>query len=448
MSGAAPTHAPRIAAPADRGRRRPDPRLPAYLVAGLGALIVAVATGRYEVAALGAPFVLLLAVGVAPRPPVRARGQVRMATARVMEGDEFAGEVLLDWDGEAEIDVALAGWRGVTPVEPLPAPVWALPAVRGPVRLEFRLRATSWGVHDLGDVWVRVRRPGGFVFQEYRVARAPTLRVLPTALRLSRLLHPSEPRAIAGMHPTRFRGAGTDFAELRPYQPGDRLRDLSWATSARLGAPWVRVSHPERTGTVLLALDAVFGEEVESMEALARAARTAWTVASAHLRAQDRVGLLAQGRTAAWLPPRGGRRARWMLLDELLSVGRAAEDTSRRRQHRRRVVVPSDALVVGVSSLRSDTFVTDLIHYRRAGHTTVALVIDTTDLQPPAAAPEDQVAQRLRSAQRAAERRALEQGGVPTAVVTDTGDVGAAILALRRRVQVRRSAAPAGVGAS
>ncbi|MDT8342525.1 MAG: hypothetical protein RQ751_13525, partial [Longimicrobiales bacterium] len=137
------------------------------------------------------------------------------------------------------------------------------------------------------------------------------------------------------------------------------------------------------------------------------AARATWAVASMHLRAQDRVGLLARGRTAAWLPPRSGRRARLMLLDELLSVGRAAQDLTRRRIPRKRVKVPHDALIVGVTSLQNNTFSPNLLRYRRHGHATVALVIDTADLLTRAEDPVDAAARRLWFAQRHTERRNL-----------------------------------------
>ncbi|MGD2123249.1 MAG: DUF58 domain-containing protein [Gemmatimonadota bacterium] len=420
-------------------QRRPDPRLPAYLVAGFGALILAMVTGEREIAALGAPFLALAAIGLARREPTALRGSVSLNQTTTVEGDVVEGTVSVDWDGPAEVEVILAGWRGVTPLDPIPAIGWSLPLGEGPVTLPFQLQARSWGVHSLGAVWARARRPGSFAVREQKVAAAPILRIFPSTVRISRLLKPAEPRTVAGMHLARVRGHGTDFAELRPYQPGDRLRDLSWCTSARLGKPWVRVNHPERTGTVLILLDAVFSEEEQTKEALARAARAAWAVASVHLKAQDRVGLLARGRTAGWLPPRGGPRARWMLMEELLGVGRAAEDPLARKRARRRIQVPADALIVGVTNLRSQVFAPDLLHFRRVGHTTVALVIDTSDLLPGGENQADTLARRIWLAQRDSEQRSLERGGVPTALVT--GDAGAApaILTLRRRLDASRN---------
>jgi uncharacterized protein (DUF58 family) len=198
------------------------------------------------------------------------------------------------------------------------------------------------------------------------------------------------------------------------------------------------VNHPEKTGTVVIMLDAVFGEEESSKEALARAARAAWAVASIHLRAQDRVGLLARGKTAAWLPPRGGPRARWMLLHELLSIGRAVEHVPRRLGTYGRIGVPSDALVVGVTSLRSQVFAPELLHFKRIGHTTVALVIDTSDLLLVSETPAGDASLRIWLAQRDAEARKLERGGVPTAVVSPEGGAGPAILSLGRRLDATR----------
>ncbi|MEQ9569884.1 MAG: hypothetical protein RLN75_06810, partial [Longimicrobiales bacterium] len=159
----------------------------------------------------------------------------------------------------------------------------------------------------------------------------------------------------------------------------------------------------------------------------------AWAVASAHLAAQDRVGLLARGRTAAWVPPGGGRRARWMIIDQLLAVGGAAEDPWRRRRGRR-VVVPADALVVGVTALRSRTYLQELLHHRRNGHATVALVLDTADLLPSADDAPARAARRLWFARRQVERQVLEKGGVATVLVPPDGSVGPAVSALRRRV--------------
>lgn len=50
-------------------------------------------------------------------------------------------------------------------------------------------------------------------------------------------------------------GAGTELAQLRPYEPGDDVRYLDAAATARLGEPHVRLHVPERTLTTWIVLD-------------------------------------------------------------------------------------------------------------------------------------------------------------------------------------------------
>lgn len=300
-----------LVAPSKPLRRRADPRLLAYLVGGFGALVLAIASGRHELAALGAPFIVLAARGLMDRIPPDVRGAVTLARERVVESDLIEGAVHVDWNGEAEVDVMLAGLRGVTPVDPAPATGWSLGVGRGPVTMPFQVRAEAWGIHDLGALWIRIRRPGGL---GAGVGDCPK----PSGAAHA---HPAQSPAEARRTPHGGRNApfpspGAWYRLRRtPSLPAsDRLRDVSWGTSARLDEPWVTVHHPERTGTVLIMLDTFFTDEETGTESLARAARAAWAVASVHLRAQDRVGFLAKGKTVSL--------ASGLIFGAVLMVGR------------------------------------------------------------------------------------------------------------------------------
>ena len=48
---------------------------------------------------------------------------------------------------------------------------------------------------------------------------------------------------------------GTDFADLRVYQPGDDVRYIDWNVTACLDTPHIRQYQDERELTVLLLLD-------------------------------------------------------------------------------------------------------------------------------------------------------------------------------------------------
>ena len=60
----------------------------------------------------------------------------------------------------------------------------------------------------------------------------------------------------AGERPSRAKGAGLEFADHRPYAPGDDIRALDAQVSARLGVPIVREYVAHQQLPVLLVLDA------------------------------------------------------------------------------------------------------------------------------------------------------------------------------------------------
>lgn len=123
-------------------------------------------------------------------------------------------------------------------------------------------------------------------------------------------------RRAAGLLPGEHRapgvGLGTELAQLRVYQPGDDVRQLDPAASARTGVPHVRLQVPERLMTAWIVLDVspsmAFGTGVRLKSDIA--AGTATVLARLAVRRGGRAGLvLCGGRDEPLLRPRGGRRA-------------------------------------------------------------------------------------------------------------------------------------------
>lgn len=54
---------------------------------------------------------------------------------------------------------------------------------------------------------------------------------------------------------SRYRGAGLDYAESRPYQPGDEPRYFDWRVTARTGKPYTKQFREERRPAVFILLD-------------------------------------------------------------------------------------------------------------------------------------------------------------------------------------------------
>jgi uncharacterized protein (DUF58 family) len=118
---------------------------------------------------------------------------------------------------------------------------------------------------------------------------------------------------IAGEHRAAGVGSGTELAQLRPYQPGDDVRQLDPAATARTGVPHVRQQVPERLLTTWLAVDLspsmAFGTADRLKSDVAEGVVD--VLGALAIRRGGRVGLLTFGAQASLLlPPRGGRGAR------------------------------------------------------------------------------------------------------------------------------------------
>ena len=59
-----------------------------------------------------------------------------------------------------------------------------------------------------------------------------------------------------GLHHSRSRGAGLEFAQYRAYEPGDELRQIDWKLYARSDRFFVREAERESPLAVWLLLDA------------------------------------------------------------------------------------------------------------------------------------------------------------------------------------------------
>ena len=99
-------------------------------------------------------------------------------------------------------------------------------------------------------------------------------------------------RPQSGLHHSRFRGRGMEFAEVRMYQPGDDVRSIDWRVTARRQKPHTKLFNEERERPLLIVCDQsqsqFFGSHVTFKSV--RAAETAALFSWAALDHNDRVG--------------------------------------------------------------------------------------------------------------------------------------------------------------
>jgi uncharacterized protein (DUF58 family) len=135
---------------------------------------------------------------------------------------------------------------------------------------------------------------------------------------------------LAGEHRSAGVGAGTELSQLRPYQPGDDVRQLDPSATARTGVPHVRQQVPERLLTTWLAVDVSASMAFGTADRLKSdvAEGVVDVVGTLAVRRGGKVGLLTFGAPVSrLLPPRGGRGAR-VGLRRALAEGVAPDGTA------------------------------------------------------------------------------------------------------------------------
>lgn len=166
---------------------------------------------------------------------------------------------------------------------------------------------------------------------------------------------------LPGEHRTLGVGTGTELAQLRPYEPGDDLRQLDPAASARTAIPHVRQHVPERAMTTWLVLDVSASMAFGTAERLKIDVAEGVTLVFGQVavRRGGRLGVVTAGAPRPRvLPPRGGRGA-IAAARRLIREGVAADDVpppegvgeALGRLHR---LARTRGLVVVVSDLRDD----------------------------------------------------------------------------------------------
>jgi uncharacterized protein (DUF58 family) len=164
----------------------------------------------------------------------------------------------------------------------------------------------------------------------------------------------------AGQYHSAFKGVGMEFAEVRPYLPGDDVRTIDWNVTARTGTPHVKRFVEERELTVMLLVDASASTLFGSVKQFKRelVAEIGALLAFSAIRNNDKVGLIIfTDRIELALSPRKGNRHVLRVIREIMNheaVGRgtdmaAALDYLDRVTHRRCVTfLLSDFLCEGV----------------------------------------------------------------------------------------------------
>jgi uncharacterized protein (DUF58 family) len=220
-----------------------------------------------------------------------------------------------------------------------------------------------------------------------------------------------------GAHLTRHIGPGVEYADIRPYVPGDQLRAVNWPVSARRGELHVTQRLTDRAADIVVLIDTYRQPPGPATEATERAVRGAAQVVQTALRNGDRAGIVALGgNRPRWLGADIGQRQFYRVLDTVLAAGDGFESTTGTLAPR--AAVPAGAIVIAFSTLLDTEFALALIDLRRRrGHVVVAVdILDSSPFE----GKQDPLVVRMWALQRSAMYRDMATVGVD--VVSWPGD--------------------------
>jgi uncharacterized protein (DUF58 family) len=176
------------------------------------------------------------------------------------------------------------------------------------------------GKYALGHLYCR-SHPGTDLqpwLAEYRSEHVCS--IYPRLTPLPRHLPPLHTHVSFGNYVSRLAGEGLEFAGVRAYSSGDRLRRVHWRTSLARQQLYVNDYYCERNADIVLLLDTLAAYGSPTNNTLDIAVRAIASLAAHYLSHKDRVGLISYGGVCTWVPPALGQFQFYRILDTLLEA--------------------------------------------------------------------------------------------------------------------------------
>jgi uncharacterized protein (DUF58 family) len=394
--------------------RRPTAKIAAYVGVAALALLAGLALGRPELVAVAAPLAVLVVAGLAGARDPQLAAEITVDRERALVDDQVTVELTVRAADQVErLEVLLVVPPGMDGPDGA-VRSWAV-AVRlaaGEERtLAVPLTCRRWGAYALGEVHLRAHdRFRLFTWERYLDGQA-TLKVFPVPDALRALVRPFETQVSTGSHVAAQRGDGIEFADLRPFLPGDRPRSINWRATARRGALMVNQRHPERATDVVLFLDSFLDVRGPAGSTLDQAVGAAASLASAYLRQRDRVGLVSFGGFVQWLQPGGGQAALYRLLDTLMETQVFATTAWKGIRHLPPRTLPAKALIVALTPLVDERGVAALFDLLARGYDLAVVDISPLANAGRAGGEWDELARRLWALERETLRHRYQRLG-------------------------------------
>ncbi len=412
----------------------------AYLrasVVGVALLLAALLFHNAGLTVLATPFLAVTVWSLITRPRQTPALRHPMALPTLREGEAMRWHVELDVVpglDQAALLFERADYQELRPASGASSAILTSPDQRT-LSLGVQARSTRWGRQQVGRALVSAT--SSWAAFRWGPVQLPSL--AQTTLPLPAVFNAAGPTphpvGLVGLNRAARRGEGSEFATIRPFQIGDRLRRIHWPVSLRTGTLHVASTWADQDAEVLLLVDASTdlgtSEGIDGFaSSLDVTVRAAGAVAEHFLQHGDRVGLCIFGPDVTRLAPAAGQNHLRVLLQRLADTKVGNKAASEGKLLRLRL--GADSMVIMLSACVSELALRQAVTIVGRGLTVI--VVDTLPdkiggIDDPALT----VAWRIRRLERRAELRRLTSAGVPVVAWHGPGSLDQVLRDLGRR---------------
>ena len=299
----------------------------AYFRAAVGAtamIAFALIWRRPDLLVIAAPLAVVTAWSLLTRPGASPDFVDGVGHPTIREGDTTTWHGAIS--GVAELDLVVAALEDAPWIETAPAAgVVTAGAVDGTANLEIRVRSTRWGTRPVEPVHVSATTPWAAFCWSTITPRHP-LTTLPLPGLFDADASTRSRDGLIGLHRSSRYGEGNEFAGIRPFHAGDRMRRINWTRSTRSNELQVNSTWSDLDTHIALIIDATDDYGVsEGIDGLAStldgAVRAAGAIAEHYALRGERVSLRVFGTTLPHtVSPGSGRAQLRRILDTLARV--------------------------------------------------------------------------------------------------------------------------------
>lgn len=269
--------------------------------------------------------------------------------------------------------------------------------------IEYKVKFLKTENYTIGPVKARYIDPIGLSSKEWHFEELLNVVALPPVEDLSRTkLRPRYTRGWLGNIKSAQMGVGSEFFSVREYSQGDEMRDINWKATARYLDPKTNAFEAEKSGDVIIILDAFRDSNVGVFEdnMLKHSVRAATTLASDIISDRNRVGLLVIGDFVRWVYPRSGQEQMYEIMDNLMDLEGGSHW---RLEHARFImdkIFPSRCLLLFISPLTSEKVTEAIAGLARKKYEIAVVSPCPVELQKKYVDQEDELAEKLQRIER------------------------------------------------